>query len=335
MGQGEKAMAGTGQGMTISIAMATYNGAKFLREQLDSFSAQTRLPDELVVCDDGSKDATLEILETFAASAPFAVRVIRNPENLGFVRNFEKALSLCSGDLIFLSDQDDVWLPEKLATVEAEFRADPKIMVTINDMIITDGELNHNNVTQLGNIRATGFGEQRFLAGCCVAMRNGVVSALVPFPDKQFTHDGWIGDMSVALGVRKIVDRPLQLYRRHGANESQWLLSDPKGVSRAEMVLKSGLASPLKGWTAYLDRLKVMRKRLQEGRAVFDALGLAERIGPALAFVDGEEWRYGQRIHLLSLPRWRRWVSVIGFWARGGYRRFAGWKSAVKDMIRP
>ncbi len=94
--------------LRISIAMCTYNGARFLPEQLASFAAQERLPDELVVCDDGSTDATMEILQDFAATALFEVRVERNPQNLGFVRNFEKTLSLCTGDIVFLSDQDDV-----------------------------------------------------------------------------------------------------------------------------------------------------------------------------------------------------------------------------------
>lgn len=100
--------------MKISIAMATYNGAKYLQEQLDSFVTQTRQPDELVVCDDGSSDATVEILRHFAAGAPFAVEIHENEVNLSHAKNFEKALSLCGGDVIFFSDQDEVWFPEKV-----------------------------------------------------------------------------------------------------------------------------------------------------------------------------------------------------------------------------
>src|SRR5581483_5816839 len=101
--------------MRISIAMATYNGGQFIREQLDSLSRQTFLPCELVVCDDGSTDHTLAIVETFAASAPFAVRIHRNKKRLGFGPNFLKAASLCDGEVIAFSDQDDVWLETKLA----------------------------------------------------------------------------------------------------------------------------------------------------------------------------------------------------------------------------
>ena len=103
--------------MRISIAMTTYNGSKYLKEQLDSFTKQTHLPDELVVTDDGSSDDTLEILENFAKKASFEVLIFRNNTNLGYAMNFGHAIGLCTGDLIFLSDQDDIWFPEKIETV--------------------------------------------------------------------------------------------------------------------------------------------------------------------------------------------------------------------------
>src|SRR5437588_7313199 len=98
----------------ISIAMCTYNGARFLREQLDSFAAQSRLPDEVVICDDGSTDGTADIVRTFASGAPFPVHFHVNEPRLGITRNFERAAGLCTGSIIFFSDQDDVWLPDKL-----------------------------------------------------------------------------------------------------------------------------------------------------------------------------------------------------------------------------
>ena len=102
---------------TASIALATYNGEKFLQRQLDTLAAQTRLPDEMAVCDDGSTDGTLEILRQFAETAPFPVRIFQNLKNLGPGRNFRKAFSLCEGDVTFFCDQDDVWFPEKLETL--------------------------------------------------------------------------------------------------------------------------------------------------------------------------------------------------------------------------
>lgn len=92
---------------TISTAMCTYNGEKYLREQLESIARQTLLPNELVVCDDCSSDETVEIIQDFSRNAPFSVRLMINENNLGFAKNFEKAITLCSGEIIVLSDQDD------------------------------------------------------------------------------------------------------------------------------------------------------------------------------------------------------------------------------------
>jgi glycosyltransferase involved in cell wall biosynthesis len=125
----------------ISIAMAAYNGAKYLQEQLDSFLSQTRQPDELIVCDDGSSDATRDILERFRQSAPFAVQIHRNETRLGFTKNFEKALLRCSGDLVFLSDQDDVWFTTKVDVVEKALLSHPEKLLVVHDGKLVDEKL--------------------------------------------------------------------------------------------------------------------------------------------------------------------------------------------------
>ncbi|MFT6754528.1 MAG: glycosyltransferase involved in cell wall biosynthesis, partial [Candidatus Azotimanducaceae bacterium] len=124
--------------MKISIALTTYNGAAYLQAQLNSYLVQERLPDELVVCDDVSTDETVTILEAFKKTAPFQVRVIINELNLGFTKNFEKALLNCSGDLVFLSDQDDVWYPEKILVVVKAFLLNPDKYLLIHDGDLVD-----------------------------------------------------------------------------------------------------------------------------------------------------------------------------------------------------
>ena len=115
--------------MRIGVALCTYNGEKYLAEQLDSIFTQTRLPDEMLVQDDGSSDRTIAILDSYAAKAPFTFRVVRNPKNLGFVRNFETAIERCGADLIVTSDQDDSWRRDKLEVVANVFRSQPRIGV--------------------------------------------------------------------------------------------------------------------------------------------------------------------------------------------------------------
>ena len=319
----------------ISIAMATYNGAQFLPEQLESFLSQSRLPDELVVCDDGSSDNTMNILHEFSASVPFEVRIEQNVENLGYVRNFEKALSLSTGDLVFLSDQDDVWLPQKLRRVEAEFLANPAVLEISNDMIITDAELKHSNATQLGNVRASGLGDRRYAFGCCMALRREFLSILFPFPADVFSHDGWIADVTESLSIRKIIEEPLQLYRRHGNNGSNSFLSDPNKVTALAMVSHLDLASPLSGWDIHYQMIKAKREWIDFRKNDMAALGLERKIAPFIQELDDEERDIRDRVALSGTTRLRRIPRVLSFWMSGRYRRFSGWKSAVKDALRP
>src|SRR5215204_884173 len=139
--------------MKLSIALATYNGEAFLEAQLRSFLCQTRLPDEVVVSDDCSEDATPHILEAFSREAPFEVVVLHNATKLGFVRNFERAIKACTGDVIFLSDQDDVWFAEKVSAVEQAFNENLDCMLVIHDQQITDAQLKFTGNTLWSNYR--------------------------------------------------------------------------------------------------------------------------------------------------------------------------------------
>ena len=120
----------------ISIALCTYNGARYLSDQLRSLAGQRHLPHELVLCDDGSVDNTVSIVEEFARQVPFPVHIVRNPKNLGYSRNFAKAISLCSGEVIALSDQDDFWYPHKLARLAELFSVHPQV-----EGIFSNGDL--------------------------------------------------------------------------------------------------------------------------------------------------------------------------------------------------
>lgn len=127
--------------MSVSVAMATYNGEKYLREQLDSIACQTYLPCELVICDDGSSDDTVRIITDFASSAPFPVRLHVNPERLDYRRNFMHCADLCVGDLIAFSDQDDIWRRNKLEIQAACFIEQPGTVLSFHnaDLIDSDG----------------------------------------------------------------------------------------------------------------------------------------------------------------------------------------------------
>src|SRR5579862_2176323 len=108
-------------GLTISVAMCTFNGERFVSAQLESIATQSRPPDEVVICDDGSSDGTQEIVRKFALSSPFPIRFAVNPRNLGSTKNFEQAISRCEGAIVALADQDDVWYRYKLERIEKAF----------------------------------------------------------------------------------------------------------------------------------------------------------------------------------------------------------------------
>lgn len=115
--------------MTTAVAVALYNGARFLEAQLDSLRLQSRNPDRVVLCDDGSTDGTPELVQDYIAQYDLGAtwKLCRNPENLGYIRNFYRAISLCDADLIFLSDQDDVWKPDKIEKMTAVMERCPHI----------------------------------------------------------------------------------------------------------------------------------------------------------------------------------------------------------------
>lgn len=113
--------------MKLSVALCTYNGEKYLREQLDSIAAQLLPIDEVVVCDDGSTDGTVSILREYADRRTLPIRVIGNKRQLGVTANFEKAILACTGDIIFCSDQDDIWMPDKTQVITEYFDNHPSM----------------------------------------------------------------------------------------------------------------------------------------------------------------------------------------------------------------
>ena len=140
----------------VSIAMCTYNSAAFVEAQLESVLEQTRPADEIVVCDDGSTDGTVEIIERVAQKHR-GLRLIRNRERLSFVRNFEKAVGQTMGSIIFLSDSDDVWFPDKVATILEAFVADPEIVMVYSDAVLTNAQLVPVGGTVLDRRKAVGI----------------------------------------------------------------------------------------------------------------------------------------------------------------------------------
>jgi hypothetical protein len=206
----------------VSVAMATYNGIRYLDAQLGSIVASLRPGDELVAIDDGSTDGTWERL-CEAAAADARIRVHRNPSNAGVRATFERALRLVRHDLVFLSDQDDVWEPGKRDAVVRAFLEDPECVLVVTDAVVVDGEdrvLFPSFMASRGGF-AGGFLDtlqrNRYL-GCAMAVRRRLLDAALPIPRLAPMHDMWLGALAPRIGRVRYLPSPLLRYRRHDAN---------------------------------------------------------------------------------------------------------------------
>lgn len=321
--------------LTVSLAMATFNGARYINEQLESFSAQTRLPDELIICDDGSSDSTLLVIEEYKKRAPFAVEIHHNNQNVGYVKNFEKAMSLCSGDVVFLSDQDDVWMPSKIETVTKIFNDNPEVFVVMNDLLIANGDLSKNGPTQLTNMKRFGMGSKGFITGCSSAHRKRWQELVLPIPEEAPAHDNWVNGIAHELGVVLIIDKPLQLYRRHASNSSNHLFSSNHRITPMDRLLYYGLRDATSSWAREvgLERAKVARLK---GKMDFiESLGLRDEADVQIRMAEARCGALNMRLSAFRESRIGRWRAIWRMWQSGAYRELAGWKSAVKDAIRP
>jgi glycosyltransferase involved in cell wall biosynthesis len=313
----------------ISIVLAAYNGEQFIREQLDSFVAQTRPPDELVVCDDDSRDSTWDLLTAFAESAPFPVRLHRNERNLGYAANFAKAIGCAEGDLIFLSDQDDVWLPTKISRMTAAFdRSD--VLVATCDQEATDGSMNPSGQSVLSQVRAIRADQDMFTIGCCTAMRSSFRDLMLPLPDGVTAHDIWIDVLAKSLDVHVTVPEVLQYHRRHATNASPGHLISASRVSRVTLLRRVLDISPDQKAFLY-PYYEATMQRLEQVPESSLPPGVDRQNGLVRARRQLEALRAREAI--ASLPRRRRLQGVLRLLRGGAYQQFSGWRSVAKDLL--
>jgi hypothetical protein len=326
--------------MSFSVAMCTYAGARFVGAQLESIAAQTRPPDELVVCDDGSADETRELVGEFAARAPFPVRLSVNERNLGSTRNFGRAISLCAGDLIALSDQDDVWHPEKLEKLEARFDARPSV-----GLVFTDAELVDERLRPTGRRlwESIGFGprERRLVrrgraldvllpgwsvTGATMAFRADFRDLVLDIPeDLALIHDGWIALMVAAVSEIDYIAEPLIQYRQHPRQQ----VGAPPERHRAPRQGLEGVAVAARRVNSYDELIRVAeraRARLSERRGAAGERRALRRLDARLTHLRARA----------NLPEGllRRAPSVLREFVTLRYHHYSnGTLSAVKDLL--
>lgn len=323
--------------MRVSIAMATFNGARFLQAQLESLARQTYLPSQLVITDDRSEDGTVAIARRFSKSAPFEVVISVNEQRAGVTGNFDSALSHCNGDLVLPCDQDDVWFDGKVETLVDAARGNPSIGCWMVDAALVDENLRPNGATKLGNIRAAGLPDSWFVMGCCAAFRRELLDFLLPIPKGQPAHDNWLVHFSDLLGTVERLEIPMQFYRRHGRNVSQVSVNrlTPRTI---EERLRIGIGEVARraqandGIRTELNFLSSAIERMKSRPEQFVALA-----GDRKAAIEEHALRRSaslrKRIEIRSLPRHRRLRPVLSLARDGGYRESGGIRGAVKDLL--
>jgi glycosyltransferase involved in cell wall biosynthesis len=311
-----------------------------LRAQLESFAAQTRQPDEIVVSDDGSTDRTLQIVADFAQSAPFPVSIHRNGERKNFSRNFETAIELCRGSIIFLSDQDDVWFPQKIEKVTGVLTTNPAVQIVVCGQIITDADLNDSGVTLQDNLRVFGLAPENIVSGCATALRKQWARLLLPMPgaadallNTEFvTYDRWINELSTLLGAKMFLDSQLQYFRQHGANTTRSPHHDPAGAHWLSLFRNRVPRPPVDGWRNRIAVLDLYDEWISAHASSLRNLG--SDIDAARLAIKRERTHLSARATLVAHRFPTRLMLATKLWCRGGYSQFNGWKSVLNDLAR-
>lgn len=317
----------------ISVALCTFNGAAFLNDQLDSLIRQSRPPDEIVICDDGSTDETPVLLRAFVEATAFPVHLHLNPENLGSTKNFEKAISLCNFGIIALSDQDDVWQEKKLACIE-EAMKDPDKEGVFSDATVVDEKLRPVDPSLWSRVGFSARDRRRFaqgadlelllkrnvVTGATFAFRASVRPKVLPIP-KVWVHDAWLA-LVIAVGHRlDFIDRKLVLYRQHAANQIGAVSAWNRAIHAWNLLRLNEFRE---GITAQRELFQILHERLME-------LGLEESTEIALV---REKIRHLSFRSSLPTGRVARLSVVRDELSAGRYKRFSrGWVDAARDLL--
>ncbi|RZL29149.1 MAG: glycosyltransferase family 2 protein [Sphingomonas sp.] len=324
----------------VSVAMATYNGARFILEQLDSIAAQTVPPAELVVTDDASSDDTVAIVKAFAEVAAFPVRIYENAVRLGYRHNFMRNVALCTSDIIALCDQDDVWYPDKLERMLAPF-ADADVVLAYHDAWLIDG---HGKRIELARILPlepksppSSLFPLRNPYGFSMLIRRELVSFSDLWPksvdnlktDTMMAHDQWFFFLACALGTVAFVDVPLAGYRQHDNNTY--------GVERPPRTIGEKIAR----WVnvrskEYASFTIAARVRAAILRAGFDRFGPEWQARATLAIARYETlsrhcaWRAAIYDPGPAMPRLGAWHALL---RDGAYSNRTRWSFGRKAML--
>ena len=321
----------------VSVAITTYNSAKFITEQIESICNQTIIPDEIIISDDCSNDDTLKIINYLKNKFNNVYfKIIINNKNIGFIKNFELALNNCTGDIIFLSDHDDVWLNNKIERIIDIFNANNNILLIIHDAKLVDSNLNWGGVTVQSQIRNGFKNTDPVIVGALTVLKREYLNIILPFPDNIIGHDAWIHDFGRIINVRLISNEILQLIRRHESNTSNWIASSTKKINSFDTLYYNLKTNPAENYNNRLYIYEVMKERIykiiicKDNKINFNKNNLEK----AIFYLNDEYNAIIMRNAIVKSFFIKRIYYSLKMLIKGHYIYFNGFHSFLRDIIR-
>ena len=325
----------------ISIAMATYNGEKYLQQQLDSIAAQSMLPDELVVCDDCSTDRTIEILENFKKKVGFEVKILQNDINSGYVKNFARVISETKGDYVFMCDQDDIWFPNKIEVVLKTFEENPKAQLVAHNAMCTDADLKPLGKTLFEFDVSRGLRYGSAIHGFVTCVKRSYLKYMLPIP-YCYSFDRWLSLPASELKVRYELDKVLGYYRRHeNAITFETIGKSQSFINIAKRRIRSNIRSIKRARSMeeidyrYTRETSIVEfaRRVKANKELpnwIDEELLNKLESAAKIKVEAFKIRYNA-ISVTGLERLQR---ILKAYKKGVYKNFHGIQTALDDLFR-
>lgn len=316
----------------VSVVVGTYNGARFLKDQLQSIELQSEPPDEVIISDDCSTDESVEVAKLFKARNCFPTTIIVGVSRLGVTSNFERGLLASTGDVVVLADQDDRWHQDKLGVIRSWAQNEPDSLLVVSDSELCFSDGQRTGQTVFEQARRLRLPLHLVNQGSAMAFRRSLLDLALPFPGigpSKVSHDVWLGALADMCGGRSIILRSLQDYRRHGDAASDW----PVVSTRQQSFIRRAAAGAFVDPRHYLrDRQHLLESaeervqcRLLEGD--FGISPLAPK------YASGELAAIRKRLALLGKSRWLRLPNILPLVLSGAYRYFGSRWLCVKDLL--
>ncbi len=257
----------------ITVVMTTYNGERYIREQLESLELQERLPDEIIISDDNSTDDSWRIIEEWKKSTKVkTVKLFKNPNISGCNSNFTFAISKSTGDLVFLCDQDDYWYKNKISITES-YLSSSSALVCVHDLMYCDDNLKETGVKKIDRIRELFKQDvlKYHVTGMATAGDGDFIRSIAKANIALYAYDNWINDLSYYLNAKSIINVVLASYRRHSSNVTVYsVLNSNVSASRFSTFINKIKSMSVFDYDAYIDSRYQIRSYIEENRLMLE-----------------------------------------------------------------